>query len=68
MNGDGVSEDDDTPSLSEHAMAALMEFYTEQDAVEKAEKNSSLTENWVIENLKYFHLLTHSFAIYRSTL
>ena len=62
---DQVSEDDDTPRLSEHAMAALMEFYAEQDAVEKAENKSSVAENWVIKNSKYFHLLNHRFTICR---
>ena len=65
MNGNEVSEDDDTPRLSEHAMAALTEFYAEQDAVEKAGKNFAVTENWVIKNLKYFRLLNHSFTKYK---
>ena len=54
MDDDQLSEDDDTPQLSEHAMAALMEFYTEQSAIEKTEHNSTIAENWVIKNLKYF--------------
>lgn len=54
MDSDHLSEDDDAPKLSEHAMAALMEFYAEQNATEKAEENSTVTENWVIKNLKYF--------------
>ena len=54
MDSDQLSEDDDTPKLSEHAMAALMEFYAEQSAVEQTEQNSTVAENWVIKNLKYF--------------
>ena len=53
MDSEQLNEDDDTPKLSEHAMAALMEFYAEQNAIEKAEQNHAVTENWVIKNLKY---------------
>ena len=54
MDSDQLSDDDDAPKLSEHAMAALMEFYAEQNDMEKAEQSSTVTENWVIKNLKYF--------------
>ena len=48
MDGEQLGEEDDTPKLSEHAMAALIEFYAEQDAKEKTEQDSTVTENWVI--------------------
>lgn len=54
MDDENFNEDDDTPKLSEHAMAALMEFYEEQNAIEKTAHNSAVAENWVIKNLKYF--------------
>lgn len=54
MDDNQSSEDDEMPKLSEHAMAALMEFYAEKNATDKKEQNSTLAENWVIKNFKYF--------------
>lgn len=59
MDGEQLSEDDDAPKLSEHAVAALMEFYAEQNAKDEGDQSSTVTENWVIKNLKYFILLIH---------
>jgi len=55
MDGERESDEDDVPQLSEHAMAALMEFYTEQNVGDKAEQNSKVKENWVriLNILKY---------------
>ena len=60
-NGDAASEmkiqeeDDDIPHLSEHAMAALQEFYSERLAAEEhviqpdegGAGSSSVAEDWV---------------------
>ena len=54
MDSHQLRGDDDAPKLSEQAMAALMEFYADQSAIEKAKENSTVAENWVIKNFKYF--------------
>jgi len=56
MDIDQSSGDDDTPQLSDHAMAALMEFYAEQNAIVETEHGSTVNENWVIKNFKNFIL------------
>jgi len=47
MDKEQESDEDDVPQLSEHAMAALMEFYAEQQVGDKLEHNSAVKENWV---------------------
>ena len=47
MDEQRESDEDDVPQLSEHAMAALMDFYAEQQAGDKLEHNSAVKENWV---------------------
>ena len=45
-----ISDDDDIPQLSAHALAALQEFYHEEkQKQEKAsfEGNTNVEENWV---------------------
>jgi hypothetical protein len=50
--GGSESDEDDTPQLSDHALAALQEFYREQQAVQGEEaaggEASLISENWVI--------------------
>lgn len=41
------SSSDDEPRLSEHAMAALREFYAERVALEERRENSEVEEDWV---------------------
>jgi len=47
MDEQRESDEDDVPQLSEQAIAALMEFYAEQQAGDKLEHNSAVKEDWV---------------------
>lgn len=62
MDDENFNEDDDTPKLSEHAMAALMEFYEEQNALEKTAHNAAVAENWQLSQFWYDEITAETLA------
>ncbi len=45
---DPNSDDEDPPQLSAHALAALQEFYVEQQAGGNPDESTKVAENWVM--------------------
>ena len=54
--------DDDEPKLSEHAIAALRQFYAEQNDTSKNLENNMPKENWVCAN--DFESLPYGFTLW----
>ena len=50
------SDSDDEPQLSAHALAALKEFYTENQASAESNAEQMPSENWVCKTLAMYHM------------